>query len=63
MSPIQFLRIIIARRWIILATLVTCMIVALSVARILPERYPARARVLLDLIKPDPVTGQIIGGS
>ena len=63
MSPIQFLRIIIARRWIILATLVTCMIVALSVARILPERYPARARVLLDLIKPDPVTGQSIGGS
>ena len=62
MSPIQFLRIIVARRWIILATLVTCMIVALSVARILPERYPARARVLLDLIKPDPVTGQIISG-
>ena len=63
MSPIQFFRIIIARRWIILATLVTCMIVAISVARILPERYPARARVLLDLIKPDPVTGQIIAGS
>jgi succinoglycan biosynthesis transport protein ExoP len=62
MSPIQFLRILIARRWIILATLLTCVIVALSVAKTLPERYPARARVLLDLIKPDPVTGQIISG-
>ncbi len=62
MSPIQFLRILIARRWIILATLLTCVIVAFAVAKVLPERYPARARVLLDLIKPDPVTGQMISG-
>ncbi|MFZ4688114.1 MAG: Wzz/FepE/Etk N-terminal domain-containing protein [Polymorphobacter sp.] len=62
MSPIQFLRILIARRWIILATLLTVFVVALGVAKILPERYPARARVLLDLIKPDPVTGQMISG-
>ncbi len=60
MSLIQFLRILIARRWIIFATLITCMVVALGVAKILPERYPAKARVLLDIIKPDPVTGQII---
>jgi len=62
MSPIQFIRILIARRWIVFITLLTCMAVAISVARILPERYPARARVLLDIIKPDPVTGQIISG-
>lgn len=62
MSPIQFLRILIARRLIILVTLLTCVIVAVAVAKILPERYPARARVLLDIIKPDPVTGQIISG-
>jgi uncharacterized protein involved in exopolysaccharide biosynthesis len=62
MSPIQFLRILIARRLIILVTLVTCMVVAIGVAAVLPERYPAKARVLLDLIKPDPVTGQMISG-
>lgn len=60
MSPIQFLRILMARRWIIIGTFVTCLLVALAVAKALPERYPARARVLLDLVKPDPVTGQMI---
>lgn len=60
MSPIQFLRILYARRLIILASLVTCMVVALVVASIMPERYPAKARVLLDIVKPDPVTGQVI---
>jgi uncharacterized protein involved in exopolysaccharide biosynthesis len=60
MSIIQFLRILIARRWIILATLLTCTIVAVGVARTLPARYPARARVLMDSFKPDPVTGTMI---
>ena len=63
MSLAQFLRILIARRWIILVTLVTCVAVALAVARILPERYPAKARVMLDIVKPDPVTGQMIGAN
>jgi succinoglycan biosynthesis transport protein ExoP len=62
MSPIQFLRILIARRLVVLTTLIVCMVVAMGVARALPERYPARARVLLDLLKPDPVTGQLISG-
>jgi uncharacterized protein involved in exopolysaccharide biosynthesis len=60
MSPIQFLRILMARWWIVMVTFVTCVVVAVGVAKILPERYPARARVLLDLVKPDPVTGQMI---
>ncbi|WP_310498835.1 Wzz/FepE/Etk N-terminal domain-containing protein [Sandarakinorhabdus sp.] len=60
MSIVQFLRILIARRWIILATLITCVVVATAVARILPPRYPARARVLMDSFKPDPVTGSMI---
>ncbi len=61
MSLAQFLRILIARRWIIFTTLITCVVVALGVASTLPERYPARARVLLDIVKPDPVTGEMIG--
>ncbi|GGE03562.1 hypothetical protein GCM10011529_07560 [Polymorphobacter glacialis] len=62
MSIVQFLRILIARRWIIAASLITCVVVALTVASLLPERYPASARVLLDIVKPDPVTGQLISG-
>lgn len=63
MSPIQFLRILIARRWIMLITFITVVVVAVGVARTLPERYPAQARVLLDLVKPDPVTGQLISSA
>lgn len=61
MSIIQFLRILVARRWIILATLISCFTVAMVIGSLLPKRYPARARVILDVVKPDPVTGAIIG--
>ena len=60
MSIIQFLRILMARRWIILGCLVGVTLIALAVGSRLPERYPASARVMLDVIKPDPVTGSII---
>lgn len=62
MSIVQFLRILMARRWIIFTTLVTCVVVALATAKSLPERYDASARVLLDILKPDPVTGETMGG-
>jgi uncharacterized protein involved in exopolysaccharide biosynthesis len=38
------------------------MAVATVIAMMLPKRYPASARVLLDIVKPDPVTGQAVGG-
>lgn len=60
MSILQFVRILIARRWITLATLVTCLLVAVTVAKLMPERYPAHARVLMDSFKPDPLTGSMI---
>lgn len=62
MSLIQFLNILLARRWIVLGTFATTMVVAIFVAALLPERYTAKARVLMDIIKPDPVTGQMITG-
>lgn len=62
MSLIQFLRILVARRWMILATMLACLSVATVVALLLPKRYPATARVMLDIVRPDPVTGQSIGG-
>ena len=60
MSIIQFLRILWARRWVILAGTASCVIGAIIVALILPPRWEAHSRVMLDLVKPDPVTGQVI---
>ncbi len=60
MSIIQVLRILLARRWVVLITLGVCFGAAVIVGLLLPPRYPAAARVLLDNFKPDPVTGQMI---
>ncbi len=61
MSIMQLLRILMVRRWIIFTTLVTCLVVALAAAKTLPARYQADARLVLDILKPDPVTGQTLG--
>lgn len=57
MNLIQFLRIFWARRWLVLGTTLASLLVATLVASTLPKRYPATARVMLDTVKPDPVTG------
>lgn len=62
MSLVQFLRILLARRWTIIVATLACFIVATGVAMVLPKRYQATARVLLDIVKPDPVTGLSVGG-
>jgi uncharacterized protein involved in exopolysaccharide biosynthesis len=62
MSIIQFLRIFWARRIIIFAATVSCLIGALVVTAILPPRWEAHSRVMLNTLKPDPVTGVIPGG-
>jgi len=62
MSLIQFLHILMARRLIVLACLVTSVVVAGIVASLLPPRYTASTRVLMDVIKPDPVTGLMVTG-
>jgi polysaccharide biosynthesis transport protein len=61
LSLIQFFQILWARRVIVLAALLSCVIAAAITAELLPERYTGRARVMLDVIKPDPVTGQVLG--
>lgn len=61
MSLIQFLRILWARRAILLAALLACFLAAVATMLIVPKRYQAQTRVMLDLIKPDPVTGQLMG--
>ncbi len=60
MNLVQFLRILLARRAIIIATLLASVVTAVIISQLLPPRYEARSRVILDLIKPDPVTGQLL---
>jgi polysaccharide biosynthesis transport protein len=60
MNIIQFLRILWARRLVVIAAAVSCVIGAVIVGMSLPPRWEAHSRVLLDLIKPDPVTGQVL---
>ena len=60
MSIAQFFRILWARRWIILATTLVCFVAAVLVARSFPPRYQASSRVMLNMFKPDPVTGEVI---
>lgn len=60
MSLIQFLRILMARWKMILGTMLACMAVATTVAMLLPKRYPATARVLLDIGRADPITGETV---
>ncbi|HEX4182357.1 MAG TPA: Wzz/FepE/Etk N-terminal domain-containing protein [Caulobacteraceae bacterium] len=62
MSIVQFFRIIWARRMLVLAATVSCLLGALLLTLILPARYDSHARVLLGLLKPDPVTGMVISG-
>ncbi len=63
MSIIQLLRILIARRWIVFGCMILSLIVAGAVGKILPARFPATARVLMDNFKPDPVTGTMMNAA
>jgi uncharacterized protein involved in exopolysaccharide biosynthesis len=62
MSIVQFLRIIWARRLLIGAATLACLVGAVIVTLILPPRWEATTRVMMGLLKPDPVTGQVITG-
>jgi uncharacterized protein involved in exopolysaccharide biosynthesis len=62
MSIIQFLKIFWARRVLIFAATASCLIGALIVTAILPPRWESHSRVMLNTLKPDPVTGVIPGG-
>lgn len=60
MSLIQFFRILYARRIILLTALISCLAVGVIMSQVLPKRYSAHARIMLDIVKPDPVTGQVL---
>jgi polysaccharide biosynthesis transport protein len=60
MSLAQFLRILWARRMTVVVATLSCLIAAVFFAFSLPPVYVAETRVLMDLVKPDPVTGQVM---
>ena len=60
MSIVQFLRILWAYRFIVLITTAVALMIGTSIIAVVKPRYQAQSRVMLDVIKPDPVTGQVI---
>ena len=57
MSLAQFLQILAAGRWRLLLCIAACIAGAMAFALRLPPTYEARARVILELVSPDLVTG------
>jgi uncharacterized protein involved in exopolysaccharide biosynthesis len=60
MSILQFFRIVWARRIIIALTTAMMTVVMTAVVLFVPPTYEADTRVMLEVLKPDPVTGQVM---
>ena len=60
MSPIQIARILWAHRLLIVLAAVSCFVGGLVVIKMLPPRWEGHSRVMLALVKPDPVTGEVV---
>ena len=60
MNPKQLFFILLARRWLMLATIVSTVAVAALVLVLMPPRYTATASIVIDFRTLDPVTGNII---
>lgn len=63
MSLHQFFRILWAHRLIILLVTFACLLGAAIIVKLTPPRYEAHSRVMLDVMRPDPVTGEVIANS
>lgn len=63
MNFFQIFRILWAHRKLIVGCTVACFVAACLISLILPTRYAAHTRVMLDIVKPDPVTNQMINTS
>lgn len=60
MNIMQFLRILWARRAIIITSVAAALTAAILVIKIVPPRYEASSRLMLDIVRPDPVTGEMM---
>ena len=61
MSLSQFWRILWARKLLILGTTLFCLAGGVVAILIVPPRWKAESHVYLNLLKPDPVTGEVLG--
>ncbi|MDG5489259.1 Wzz/FepE/Etk N-terminal domain-containing protein [Sphingomonas sp. BGYR3] len=57
---VSFFRALWARRKLIVSIMLACLIGASVVSIFVPTKYKAQARVMLDVIRPDPVTNEVI---
>ena len=60
MNISHFFRILWVRRNLILVTTLSAIAAALLIIKLVPARYTATSRLMLDIVKPDPVTGQAL---
>lgn len=60
MSISHFFRILWVRRNLILVTTLSAIFAAMLIIKLVPARYTASSRIMLDIVKPDPVTGQAL---
>jgi uncharacterized protein involved in exopolysaccharide biosynthesis len=60
---VQIFRILWARRLILVVAILACMVTAVGIGKIMPARFKANSRVMLDIVKPDPVTGTTLASS
>jgi uncharacterized protein involved in exopolysaccharide biosynthesis len=60
MNLTQLWRILVARRTIVISTALACLLAAILAGVLIPARYKATSRVMLDVVKPDPVPGQVV---
>lgn len=61
MNILQFLRILWAHRLLTAAITAATIVGAIVAILVVPPSYEATTRVLLNVLKPDPVTGEVIG--
>jgi polysaccharide biosynthesis transport protein len=59
----QFFRILWARRGITLACFLAAMLGGIAILKLIPPRYEANSRIMLDIVRPDPVTGETLSSS
>jgi succinoglycan biosynthesis transport protein ExoP len=61
MNLFQFLRILWVRRLLVIAATVSCFVGAYIVTLVVPPVWDSTSRVMLGLLKPDPITGLVVG--
>lgn len=63
MSITQFFRILLMRRQIVIIALIASVLAGVAIIKLVPKQYEATTRVLLEIIRPDPVTGEVMNSS